>query len=234
MQKISAILSILALTGCYSSDAEVAADASITTRGNGAIVGVASVIDGDTIDIHGARIRLNGIDAPESGQRCRDAQGRDWRCGQQAAFALSDRIGRQPVSCNPTDTDRYGRVVADCFAGGENLNRWMVGQGWAVAYRQYSTAYVSAEDGARGSGRGIWQGRFEMPWDWRAARRNGVRADAPMPRLLQLAGQSYSCSPRKTCKAIGSCEEARWYLANCPWGGKLDRDNDGIPCESIC
>ena len=118
--------------------------------------GVASVIDGDTIEIHGTRIRLNGIDAPESGQLCQDARGTAWRCGQQAALALSDRIGRrQVVSCQQTDTDRYGRVVADCFVGRENLNRWMVREGWAVAYRQYSTAYIPAEDHARIGQRGI-------------------------------------------------------------------------------
>ncbi len=197
--------------------------------------GVASVIDGDTIEIHGTRIRLNGIDAPESGQLCQDARGTAWRCGQQAALALSDRIGRrQVVSCQQTDTDRYGRVVADCIVGRENLNRWMVREGWAVAYRQYSTAYIPAEDHARTGQRGIWQGRFDMPWDWRAERRSGQNAAPTMSRLYELAGQNWSCSPRRTCSQIGSCAEARWYLQNCPWGGKLDRDNDGIPCESIC
>ncbi|WP_292505788.1 excalibur calcium-binding domain-containing protein [Mesorhizobium sp.] len=43
-----------------------------------------------------------------------------------------------------------------------------------------------------------------------------------------------SCQPRLTCSRISSCDEARWYLENCPWGGKLDRDSDGIPCESVC
>ena len=149
-------------------------------------------------------------------------------------MALSDRIGRQVVSCQQTDTDRYGRMVADCFAGPENLNRWMVREGWAVAYRQYSTAYIAAEDHARTGQRGIWQGRFDMPWDWRAERRSGQKAAPPMQRLQQLAGQNWSCNPRRTCSQIGSCAEARWYLQNCPWGGRLDRDNDGIPCESIC
>ena len=196
--------------------------------------GVASVIDGDTIEIHGTRIRLNGIDAPESGQRCQNARGTAWRCGQQAALALSDRIGRRQVNCQQTDTDRYGREVADCFAGGENLTRWMVREGWAVAYRQYSTAYIAAEDDARTGQRGIWQGRFDMPWDWRAERRSGQNVAATMQRLYEFAGQNWSCGPRRTCSQIGSCDEARWYLQNCPWGGKLDRDNDGIPCESIC
>lgn len=125
--------------------------------------GVASVIDGDTIEIHGTRIRLNGIDAPESGQFCHDSRGGVWRCGQQAAFALSDRIGQSTVGCVRTDIGRYGRVVADCFKGPENLNRWMVQEGWAVAYRQYSTAYVAAEESARAQTRGVWTGPFDMP-----------------------------------------------------------------------
>ena len=133
-----------------------------------AIVGVANVIDGDTIEIHGARIRFHGIDAPESRQECIRADGKSWRCGQQAAFALSDRIGRATVRCEPRDRDRYGRVVAVCFKDGEDLNRWLVRNGWAVAYRKYSTDYVADEERAKRAKLGIWSGSFEMPWDWRA------------------------------------------------------------------
>ena len=98
------------------------------------IIGVASVVDGDTIEIHGQRIRLFGIDAPEASQLCIRASGEPWRCGQQVSFALADRIGRATVSCRPRDLDRYGRVVAVCFKGNEDLNRWMVANGWAVAF----------------------------------------------------------------------------------------------------
>jgi len=109
------------------------------------IVGVASVIDGDTIEIHGTRIRLHGIDAPESQQECIRRDGRAWRCGQQAALALSDHIARAAVSCVPRDRDRCGRVVAVCSMGSEDLNRWMVANGWAVAFRRYSFDYVANE-----------------------------------------------------------------------------------------
>jgi endonuclease YncB( thermonuclease family) len=115
------------------------------------LVGVASVIDGDTIEIHGQRIRLFGMDAPESSQLCLRPSGERWRCGQQASFALADRIGRATVSCQPHDLDRYGRVVAVCFKGSEDLNRWMVVSGWAVAYRRYSVDYVADEAAARRS-----------------------------------------------------------------------------------
>ncbi|MFO1097839.1 MAG: thermonuclease family protein [Xanthobacteraceae bacterium] len=136
------------------------------------IVGVASVIDGDTIEIHDHRIRLFGIDAPESSQLCVRTTGERWRCGQQASFALADRIGRAPVSCQPRDLDRYGRVVAVCFKGNEDLNRWMVASGWAVAYKQYSLDYVADEVGARRSRINIRSGEFEMPRDWRLQHRH--------------------------------------------------------------
>lgn len=55
---------------------------------------------------------------------------------------------------------------------------------------------------------------------------------APGP-TLRLA-ESHSCSPGRTCAEIGSCEEAMWLLDTCAWGGKLDRDKDGVPCESLC
>ena len=138
------------------------------------IVGVASVIDGDTIEIHGIRIRLHGIDAPESRQLCTRPTGERWRCGQQASLALSDQIGRSTVSCDPRDTDRYGRTVAVCRTRGVDLNGWLVTQGWAVAYRRYSRDYVRAEDQARAARRGVWSGQFDMPWEWRAARRSAA------------------------------------------------------------
>ena len=136
------------------------------------IVGVASVIDGDTIEIHGQRIRLFGIDALESSQLCVRPTSEPWRCGQQASLALADRIGRATVSCQPRDLDRYGRVVAVCFKGNEDLNRWMVANGWAVAYRRYSLDYAADEAAARPSGINIWSGSFAMPWNWRAQHRN--------------------------------------------------------------
>jgi endonuclease YncB( thermonuclease family) len=136
------------------------------------IAGVASVIDGDTIEIHGWRIRLFGIDAPEGGQLCARPNGERWRCGQRAGLALADRIGRAIVRCQARDRDRYDRVVAVCFKGKEDLNRWMVSNGWAVAYRRYSVDYVADEDTARRKRINMWSGDFEMPWDWRAQRRN--------------------------------------------------------------
>jgi hypothetical protein len=82
-----------------------------TAGADAELVGVASVIDGDTIEIHGRRVRLHGIDAPESAQTCLDGRGREWRCGQQAALVLQELLGRRTVACYQRDIDRYGRFV---------------------------------------------------------------------------------------------------------------------------
>jgi endonuclease YncB( thermonuclease family) len=142
------------------------------------LVGPATVIDGDTLEIRGQRIRLHGIDAPESAQTCTDPAGRSWRCGQRAALALSERIGRATVTCEPKDRDRYGRIVAVCSSAGRDLNAWMVENGWALAYRDYSRDYVDAEAAARVTRAGIWSGSFDAPWDWRRGRRSGRRPAA--------------------------------------------------------
>lgn len=131
------------------------------------ISGTASVIDGDTIEIHGNRIRLHAVDAIESRQRCLLPSGKAWNCGRASATALAERIGRSPVSCDVRDVDRYGRLVAVCRKGGEDLNAWLVANGWAVAYRRYGRDYVSQEDAARNARLGIWASQFQMPWDWR-------------------------------------------------------------------
>ena len=141
-------------------------------RAQGTILqGVATVIDGDTLEIRNQRIRLHGIDAPESGQICKDGHGTSYRCGQRAALALSDRIGRATVTCRHRDTDRYGRRVAVCMSGALDLNGWMVANGHALAYRKYSTDYVEQEDLARHRLRGLWAGSFIAPWNWRRGQR---------------------------------------------------------------
>ena len=114
----------------------------------------ARVIDGDTIEVAGERIRLHGIDAPESGQTC--VVGLEvWLCGQKADHALYNFIGTSPMTCQEQGIDRYGRTIATCSVRGLDIGAWMVMQGWALAYRRYSLDYVDQERRAQIAGLGV-------------------------------------------------------------------------------
>ena len=138
------------------------------------IAGRASVIDGDTIEIHGQRIRLHGVDAPEKGQPCFDVVNQPYRCGQVAAMALDEFIGASPVQCRERDIDRYDRIIADCSVRGEDIELWLVRSGHAMAYRRYSSDYIAAEQEAKNAKRGIWAGQVQPPWEWRKDRRSDL------------------------------------------------------------
>lgn len=139
--------------------------------GGPTITGQARITDGDTLRINEQRIRLHGIDAPESDQRCTDSAGAWWYCGSQATRELSRKIKGRNVSCRGDEHDRYGRLIAVCNVDGESLNAWMVRQGWAVAYTRYSFRYLADEVVARATRRGVWVGDFTAPEDWRRQRR---------------------------------------------------------------
>jgi endonuclease YncB( thermonuclease family) len=133
----------------------------------GQLAGQVSVIDGDTLELHGRRIRIFGIDAVESSQLCQAKTGKSWRCGAAAANALSGFIASRPVECTPRDRDRYQRIVAKCQVAGMDIGAWLVGSGWALAFRRYSTDYVLAETRAAQGRRGIHDSYFVAPWDYR-------------------------------------------------------------------
>lgn len=140
------------------------------------LVGRASVLDGDTLEIHGNRIRLFGIDAPESAQTCQEADGRLYRCGQAAANALANFIGTKTIRCEPRDVDPYGRTVALCRAGNVDVAGWLVRAGLAIEYTRYSNgAYGPAQRAADINDVGMWRGPFVEPWLYRACIRNGGR-----------------------------------------------------------
>lgn len=125
--------------------------------------GQAVVVDGDTLRIGSARIRLTGLDAPEIDQTCEQADGSTWRCGEQARQFLIQLISTNDVSCAPAGRDVYRRLLARCEAGGSDINA-VVAAGWAVST---GLEYFSAEKWARDSRLGVWQGAFERPADWR-------------------------------------------------------------------
>ncbi len=147
----------MALVGCLVCSIAQAADLS----------GVPRVVDGDTLAIGSTRVRLEGIDAPETDQVCLNANGVRWTCGIDARNQLAAHIAGREIDCASSGSDIYRRTLAICYLADEDLNGWMVHQGWALAYVKYSTVYRQVEEDARVNQRGLWQGAFIAPWDWR-------------------------------------------------------------------
>lgn len=153
--------------------AMILATPMVTANADSAIVGRASVVDGDTFDLGKVRVRLHGVDAPESRQQCSDGDGDTYRCGREAAFALDRFLAvSRPTRCEIVERDRYGRFVGVCFrADGVNVNRWLVASGNAVDWPKYSKgAYAVDQNEARANSLGIWRGEFRMPCEVRGAR----------------------------------------------------------------
>jgi len=182
------------------------------------VTGRVSVIDGDTFEMHGERIRLHGIDAPESGQSCKDVNGKTYRCGQMAAKQMSGYVSDETVNCEIIDKDRYGRFIAKCLVNGTDINELLVKGGWALAYLQYSTDYVSAEGQAKGENIGLWQGEFVEPWNWRRGERleNATvqkDSDCLIKGNISSSGKIYHLpsSPWYARTKINTSKGERWF-----------------------
>lgn len=129
-----------------------------------ALNGRASVADGDTLRLKADRIRLIGLDAPELDQTCLDAKGSTWPCGRASSDRLRALVAGADVTCETEGRDRYGRYLARCAVHGNDLGAVIVAEGLAVAVLP---AYASEEALARRDRKGIWQGRFDTPRQWR-------------------------------------------------------------------
>ncbi|MFA6019759.1 MAG: thermonuclease family protein [Rhodospirillales bacterium] len=132
------------------------------------IQGRARVVDGDSIEIRKRPIRLTAIDAPELSQTCQ-RDGKEWACGLVAAAQLRLLIKKRRVICQSEGLDRYGRWLAACKVADVDLGGEMVAAGLALAYRRYSSRYVTEENAARAAKQGLWAGEFDPPETWRRA-----------------------------------------------------------------
>ena len=180
----------------------------------GPISGFGKSIDGDSLHVDDKEVRLFGIDAPEFDQTCQRASG-DWSCGAAAADQLSKLVTGKKIVCTWVGTDDHGRLLGRCIAGATDINRTMVATGYAVAYRRYSSDYVSAEDSAKVNKRGLWAGKFQMPSDYRHA------GDAPVPVRPKAS------SKRSAPRAVSNDWQAR-ASGNCNIKGNRSRRGEWI------
>ena len=142
------------------------------------IYGFPKIIDGDTVLINNKKIRLEGIDAPEIKQQCKKPFlkisaligfqfSKSYLCGVKSKKKLIDKIDNSKIKCITSSKDRYKRYLATCYKEKINLNKWMVRNGHAVAYKRYSKDYVRDEEFANENKLGLWEGSFTMPEKWR-------------------------------------------------------------------
>lgn len=136
------------------------------------------MVDGDGLRLAGQTIRIHGIDAPEQSQSCAASDGSQWPCGQAATGRMSELVIGREVRCRETDRDHYGRIVAVCESGGVDVGQVLVSEGYAWAFRRYSTDYIAAENSARQRASGIWAAPNQPPWEFRADSRS-LQTDAP-------------------------------------------------------
>jgi endonuclease YncB( thermonuclease family) len=126
------------------------------------------VIDGDTLEVEGQRMRLFGIDAFELEQTCLDAHGQPWRCGAAAKAALAELVQGHAIACTVIDDSREDGYIAQCTVRNEvDLGAYMVRAGLALADRNASQDYVDEEAAAKAANAGAWGGTFNPPWEWR-------------------------------------------------------------------
>jgi endonuclease YncB( thermonuclease family) len=237
---------LCALGGCDQAARVVAQAAGQTSSPNGVSfqARVVGITDGDTLTALDSqnrqhKIRLAEIDAPERGQ--------PW--GDPSREALSALVFSKTVSVQQTDTDRYGRIVARVFVGGLDVNRAMVAEGQAWAYRRYLTdqTLIATEARARRERAGLWSlgdAQTVAPWEWRDGVRAGTGSVEPAramgPRTLFKASPNpqpsdgrFRCSTKRYCREMNSCAEAHYYLRQCGVSS-LDGNGDGEPCEALC
>ena len=187
--------------------------------------GVPKIRDGDQIQIGNSRIRLGGIDAPSADQLCLNTSGERWTCGAAARDELVKHAGNKSWSCHIERTDRRGRLVARCEVDGEDIQKWLVSNGWALALTRISRDYEADEKAAREAKAGMWQGAFIAPWDWRIRNKKTAILGAVKPpesaRAILLASASGPVAPSPDCTIKGNVNRSgecifhqptsRWY-----------------------
>lgn len=192
----------LALVGLVGLGFPLIAAATVAPDPSGRAV----VIDGDTIDIDGQRIRLEGIDAPEHAQTCGRKWLGSWPCGAAATRALEGLIGSRRVDCHNEGHDKYGRILGVCSINGRDINAEMVRSGYAWAFVKYSARYVAEEAEARKAKSGVWQGEAEPAWVFREKKWNTAEVAAPS-----------GCAIKGNITANGHIYHMPWS----PWYGKV-------------
>ncbi|MCB1412484.1 MAG: thermonuclease family protein [Xanthobacteraceae bacterium] len=186
------------------------------------IRGVPKIRNAELVSIANARIRLAGVDVPSLQQLCLDARGARWTCGQAARKALVHHAGKRAWDCHIARVDRHGRFLAACKADGEDVQQWLVRNGWAMAAGPRGRAYAADQKAARRAKAGLWHGAFIAPADWRVRRRHAPILGAVRPkqnvRRVLLASASGPVPPSPGCRIKGNVNRSGQCIFHRPTG----------------
>ncbi len=205
--------------GARPADAKYREPNLAAPHGHSILAGPARIIDGDTIDVAGVRIRLEGIDAPETAQTCERATGGTWNCGIEATRVLAALTSDEIVECAGRGQDVYGRMLATCFVRGIDLNAELVRRGLAWAFVKYSSVYVREEASAKAAHIGIWQAATTPAWSYRATRWTTASDTAPegcaIKGNVSTGGRIYHMpwSPWYTKVSMRADKGTRWFCS---------------------
>jgi endonuclease YncB( thermonuclease family) len=199
----------------HSLVASTALFVSVAAGAQSQFNGTGHAKDGDSLMVGDREVRLFGIDAPELNQTCQ-RDGQDWACGAAAKDLLNSLIRGKSLFCSQTGTDQYRRVLAQCVAGTTDLNRTMVASGYAVAFRRYSTDYVSAEDSAKLNKRGLWSSKFTMPSEYRHAGPPAQVKRAPERRSAGASSNDWAARAQANCNIKGNRNRRGQWIYHVP------------------
>lgn len=163
MNLVKSIFLLLFLACLFKSQVIVALKFDLDSK-------ILKVVDGDTLILNSIKYRLYGIDAPELNQIC-SIDGIDYKCGIKSKFFLISLINDDKLKCFKKSKDRYKRIIAVCKIGNLDINKSMVRNGWAIAYKRYSKEYLDDENYAKKNSFGLWEGRFMEPEKWRRSKK---------------------------------------------------------------
>jgi len=153
------------------------------------LAGLGTMVDGDTLRLNEQLVRIAGIDAPESDQQCELRYGVAYACGAAASAMMAEILAQGPVECQALGRDRFGRILARCWQGTQDIGADMVRAGHALAYVQMSQAYLPQQEAAKHEKVGLWRGRYTPPWAFRQAQASAYRSDPSRPDCSSKANR---------------------------------------------
>lgn len=162
---------------------------------------ITSIVSGDVFRMGQNTIRLYGLASPLMDQKCADASGHIYDCGYVAARMLKDFVSGDDVNCRIMNSNAKGELMAACTVGSFDIGAAMVEAGWAIALPAVTQIYLPYQQKAQEGKKGLWEGQFQMPWEWAVQR--AAQQQQQKERASKKVETPKISAPRKVRKKSG-------------------------------